>query len=117
PADGGRIPNHKLSRSCSRRCTAIHHLDHSNSQIVRIPHRSLLSSQKATESYSCLEGNPPDSQKVETALERRLPDRRGLNCLQIRAGYEARRLIPVPVGCDEMYACDNQWACCAREKS
>src|SRR5215203_2860742 len=70
PADCRRVPDYKLPCSCSRRRPGLNHLDHSNSQIVRIPHRNLLSWEKATESYSCLEGNPLDSQKVETALAR-----------------------------------------------
>jgi hypothetical protein len=50
--------DHKLSRRCPRRHATLNHSDHSNSQIVRIPHRSLLSLEKATESYSRLLGNP-----------------------------------------------------------
>src|SRR6266404_9707978 len=58
PADRGRIPNHKLPRRCPCRYATLHNSDHSNSQIVRIPHCSLLSLEKATESYSQLPGNP-----------------------------------------------------------
>src|SRR6516225_4178697 len=43
PADRRRIPDDKLPCCGSCRRTAFNHLDHSNSQIVRIPHRSLLS--------------------------------------------------------------------------
>src|SRR6266404_6842542 len=69
PADRRRIPNHKLSRSRSCRRAALNNLDHSNPQIVRIPHCRPPQSEKATESYSRLSVNPFDSQKMENALE------------------------------------------------
>ena len=65
----GRIPDYKLPCRCPRRRTAFDNLDHSNSQIIRIPHRQPPQPEKATESYSRLIENPFDSQKVETALE------------------------------------------------
>src|SRR5258708_5362578 len=68
PADRRRIPNHKLSRSRSCRRAALNNLDHSNPQIVRIPHCRPPQSEKATESYSRLSVNPFDSQKMENAL-------------------------------------------------
>src|SRR5258707_7656582 len=68
PADRRRIPNHKLSRSRSCRRAALNNLDHSNPQIVRIPHCRPTQSEKATESYSRLSVNPFDSQKMENAL-------------------------------------------------
>src|SRR5258707_11387754 len=71
PADRRRIPNHKLSRSRSCRRAALNNLDHSNPQIVRIPHCRPPQSEKATESYSRLSVNPFDSQKMENALEPR----------------------------------------------
>src|SRR5258706_2352096 len=68
PADRRRIPNHNLSRSRSCRRAALNNLDHSNPQIVRIPHCRPPQSEKATESYSRLSVNPFDSQKMENAL-------------------------------------------------
>src|SRR6266481_7526106 len=68
PADRRRIPNHKLSCRRSSRGAALNNLDHSNSQIVRIPHSQPPQPEKATESYSRLFVNPFDSEKVENAL-------------------------------------------------
>src|SRR5258708_18414359 len=73
PADRRRIPNHKLSRSRSCRRAALNNLDHSNPQIVRIPHCRPPQSEKATESYSRLSVNPFDSQKMENALKTDIP--------------------------------------------
>src|SRR5216684_8224418 len=70
PADCRRIPNHKLSCRRPRRRATFNNPDHSNSQIVRIPHCQPPQPEKATESYSRLNGNPFDSQKMENALER-----------------------------------------------
>src|SRR5260221_7557881 len=70
PADRPRIPNHKLSRSRSCRRASLNNLDHSNPQIVRIPHCRPPQSEKATESYSRLSVNPFDSLKMENALGR-----------------------------------------------
>jgi hypothetical protein len=67
PADRRRIPNHKLSCRRSRCRAALNNLDHSNSQIVGIPHFRPPQSEKATESYLRLFVNPFDSQKVENA--------------------------------------------------
>src|SRR6202795_3838443 len=68
PADRRRIPNHKLSCRRPRRRATLNNLDHSNSQIVRIPHCRPPLPEKATESYSRLFVNPFDSQKMENAL-------------------------------------------------
>jgi hypothetical protein len=54
---------------CPRRRTVFDNLNHSYSQIIRIPHRQPPQPEKAIESYSRLIVNPFDSQKVETALE------------------------------------------------
>jgi hypothetical protein len=43
PADRRRVPNHKLSCRCARCRVTFNYLDHSNSQIVRIPIAGLLS--------------------------------------------------------------------------
>src|SRR6266481_9978375 len=68
PADRRRIPNHKLPCRRPRRRATLNNLDHSNSQIVRIPHCRPPLPEKATESYSRLLVNPFDSQKMENAL-------------------------------------------------
>src|SRR6202171_5749102 len=69
PADRGRIPDYKMPCRCPRRRTAFDNLNHSYSQIIRIPHRQPPQPEKAIESYSRLIVNPFDSQKVETALD------------------------------------------------
>src|SRR6266404_3842245 len=91
PADRRRIPNHKLSRSRSCRRAALNNLDHSNPQIVRIPHCRPPQSEKATESYSRLSVNPFDSQKMENALEQ---IKRDLSTSTFNAQYQQS---PIPL--------------------
>jgi hypothetical protein len=70
PTDCRRVANLELPCSSSRRDALFNNSDHSNTQVVRIAqaHRWPPLSEKATESYSHIKGNPLDSQKVETAL-------------------------------------------------
>jgi hypothetical protein len=67
-ADRGRIPNHKLPRRQACRYTTLYNSDHSNSQIVRIPHCSLLSLEKGHRILFAAPRKSLDSQKMETAL-------------------------------------------------
>src|SRR5215831_17217271 len=66
PADRRRISDHKLPCCGPRRRTALNHLDHANSQIVRIPHRSPLTPRRPQDLIRGSMGIPSIHRKWKT---------------------------------------------------